>query len=291
MRHTPETVDFESRVEARLRGIPFAVAALTLLTAGLLYAGIGACLRLYEAGVVVVVVLAGLFVHAFVIVLVHDGAHRAITRTGADSALMNVGSGLVLLPFYAELFRRYHLIHHAHTNEDVDPLWPPFKKRLYARHRRLYMLAELLPFALTILAIASGALRESAERVRGPRLRAWGLALSLVTAVATGWWVRPRLGFVLLTVLSANAWGELRHWCEHVGFDPRKESNTYRFPLGMGIGNHDAHHRHPGYSWIAMAVGLALRPKDTGPLRTLVAMLRHPDYMPYAATRENTPRP
>ena len=64
-----------------------------------------------------------------------------------------------------------------------------------------------------------------------------------------------------------------------------------RFPLGMGIGNLDAHHRHPGFSWTSMAVGLALRPRDTDPLRTVWAMLRHPEYVPYAASRPGVDRP
>jgi fatty acid desaturase len=289
MRQAPDTV--EQRAEVLLRRVTAVVPALTILAAAGLYTGVGACLRLYERGAWVVVVLSGLLVHAFVIVLVHDGSHRAITRRGADSVLMNVGAGLVLLPFYAELFRRYHLIHHAHTNEAVDPLWPPFKKRLYAEHRRLYMLAELLPFLFTVLLLVLGARRETARRVQGPRVRAGYLALSLSTAVATAWWTRPPLAFVLLTLLCANAWGATRHWCEHIGFDGTRESNTYRFPLGMGIGNHDAHHRHPGFSWISMAIGLATRPKDTGPLRAMWAMLRHPEYMPYAASRPGADRP
>jgi fatty acid desaturase len=283
------TTSGEERAEALLRRVPFAIPTLTLLTAAALYAGVGGCLWLYEKGAVGTVVLSGLLVHAFVIVLVHDGAHRAITRTRADSLLMNVGCGLVLLPFYGELFRRYHLIHHAHTNEGVDPLWPAFKKRLYLEHRRLYMLAELLPFAFIILVLVKGAPREPSRRATGPRLRPWLMALSLSVAVGTAWWVRPRAGFVVLTLLCANAWGAVRHWCEHIGLDPRKESNTYRFPLGMGIGNHDAHHQHPGFSWISMAVGLARRPKDTGPLRTLWSMLRRPDYLPYAVARDRGP--
>ena len=277
----------EEEAEAFLRRWPPAIPLLTLLTAAGLYAGVGACLRLHQAGAWWMVVPAGLLVHAYMIVIVHDGAHRAITRTGADSGLMNLGAGLVLLPFYGELFRRYHLMHHAHTNEGVDPLWPPFKKRLYVEHRRLYMLAELVPFAFTALVLASGRPRDAPDRVPGPRVRPTYLLFSLAVAALTAWWVRPAPMFVVLTLLSANAWGEVRHWCEHVGFDAQKESNTYRFPLGMGIGNHAAHHEHPGYSWISMAVGLHHRPKDTGPLRTVWRMLRCPGYQPYAVLRRD----
>jgi fatty acid desaturase len=285
------TMSGEERTEAFLRRFPCAIPALTLLTAAALYAAIGGCLSLYRSGISAVVVLSGLLVHAFMIVLVHDGAHRAITGTRADSLLMNLGCGLLLLPFYGELFRRYHLIHHAHTNESGDPLWPSFKKRMYVEHRGLYMLAELVPFVFTVLALATGAPREPSRRARGPRVRPWFMALSLAVAAGIAWWVRPPGPFLVWTVLCANAWNVLRHWCEHVGFDPGKDSNTYRFPLGMGIGNHDAHHRHPGFSWISMAVGLTRRPKDTGPLRTVWAMLRRADYLPYAVVRDIHARP
>jgi fatty acid desaturase len=235
-----------------------------------------------------VVALSGLLLHAFMIVVVHDGAHRAITRTRFDSVLMNVGAGLVLLPPYGELFRRYHLLHHAHTNEPVDPLWPPFKKDLYRRHRRLCMLAELVPFAFTILVLLRGA--RTRPSLGGPRVRPAYVVMASLAAIVVAVAVRPRPGFVLLTVLCANAWGAVRHWCEHVGPvrsqpelpEAPRESNTYRFPLGMGIGNHAAHHAHPGYSWIAMAIGLAGRPRETGPLSTVWSMLVRPDYQPYA---------
>jgi fatty acid desaturase len=283
MRMTPTAgACYEERVEALLRISPLTVPAITLLVAGALYAGIAACLGLFQAGYHASVVLSGLLLHAFVIVVVHDGAHRAITRTRADSLLMNVGAGLVLLPFYAEPFRRYHLIHHGHTNEPVDPLWPPFKSRLYREHRYLYMLAELVPFAFTALVLTRGAAREHAQPVSGPRIRPWLMALSLGVAAGIGSWARPQPMFLLLTLLSANTFGAVRHWCEHVGFDRHKESNTFRFPLGMGIGNHDAHHRHPGFSWISMALGLARRPKDTDPLRTVWWMLRCPEYKHYS---------
>ena len=286
MQATKRFFDYEEQVEAALRRRRSIVPALTLLAAAALYAGLGACMRVYQMGAWWIVVLSGLLLHAFVIVVVHDGSHRAITRSGADSLLMNVGSGLVLMPVYAEVFRRYHLVHHAHTNESVDPLWPPFKKRLYAEHRRLYMLGELLPFLFTVFVLVLHAREENARRTPGPRVRPGYVVLSLVTTVATAWWFQPPVGFVLLTLLCANVWNATRHWCEHMGQDGSRESNTFHFPLGMGIGNHGAHHRHPAFSWIAMAIGLARRPKDTNPLRTVRAMLRGGNYGPYASRRD-----
>jgi fatty acid desaturase len=287
MNQPTHTMEYEGRVEACLRRIPFAIPAITVLTAGLLYAAIGLCLRSFEVGYWSIAIVSGLLVQAFGIILVHDGSHRSITRTGADSVLMNVGAGLVLLPFYAEPFRRYHLIHHAHTNELVDPLWPASKKRLYLNHRRLYMLATLVPFLFTLVALFSPAPREAVKPVLGPPLRPGPMLLSFAVAFATFWFVRPPLMFLALTVLSLSYWGTLRHWCEHIGFGPDKDSNTFSFPLGMGIGNHEVHHEHPSYSWISLAVGLMRRPKDTNPLRTLWSMWWRPDFLPYPVLRES----
>jgi fatty acid desaturase len=287
MSHSSSILDYEALVEARLRRMPVVVPAITLLTAGVLYAGIGLCLRAFEAGHGSVVVLSGLLVQAFGIILVHDGSHRSITRTGADAFIMNVGAGLVLLPFYAEPFRHYHLIHHAHANEAVDPLWPASKKNLYLKHRRLYMLATLVPFVFTLVALVSPAPRKPHESVKGPRLRSGPMLLSFAVALAMFWIVRPPLMFLALTALSLSYWGTLRHWCEHIGFSASKDSNTFFFPLGMGIGNHDVHHEHPSYSWISLAAGLMRRKKDTDPLRTVWSMWWRPDCLPYPILKES----
>jgi fatty acid desaturase len=262
--------------------VPF----LTVATASGLYAAIAACLRIYEKGAWPVVVISGLLLHAFIIVAVHDGAHRAITRTAADSMLMNLGSGLVMLTLYAELFRRYHLVHHAHTNDDLDPLWPPFKRRLYVERRWLFVVAEFVPFIFTIVALVRGGEHPRGRRAAGRRPSPVLMALSAGVALGTWWWLRPPLPFLVGTLLAANAWGVFRHWSEHIGSEPWRESNTYRFPLGMGIGNHAAHHRHPGNSWISMALGLASRAKDTSPLRTAWGVLSRSDYLPYAVWRD-----
>jgi fatty acid desaturase len=287
MSQTSNAMTYEGRVEARLRRIPFAIPVITLLMAGLLYAAIGLCLRAFAAGYWSVIILSGLLVQAFGIILVHDGSHRSITRTGADAVFMNVGAGLVLLPFYAEPFRHYHLIHHAHTNELLDPLWPASKRRLYLNHRRLYMLATMVPFIFTVMALLTPAPVKAEKPVQGPPLRPGAMLLSFAVAFVTYWIVRPPLMFLALTALSVSYWGTLRHWCEHIGFGPSRDSNTFSFPLGMGIGNHDVHHQHPAYSWISLAAGLVRRPKDTNPLRTLWSMWWRPDCLPYPVLRES----
>jgi hypothetical protein len=143
------------------------------------------------------------------------------------------------------------------------------------------MLAELVPLLFSVLALLLPAPR--VRPVQGPRVRKPLLALSFAVALGTLVVVRPPLGFLLGTLLSLNVWGTLRHWCEHLGESTGKESNTFRFPLGMGLGNHAAHHRHPSYSWITMALGLFGRAKDTDPVRTVLAMWRRPGFGLYVA--------
>jgi fatty acid desaturase len=293
----------EPRIEATLRRRRWLIPVLDLLVVGALFAGLAACLRAFVAldaavaparlaGQIGAVVMAGLLAHAILIVTVHDAAHMAITRTRADAIIMNVGAGLLLVPFFAEPFRRYHLVHHAHTNEPGDPLWPRFKRDLYQRHRRVYMLAELVPLLFSILAIVSPPAQDAADArpLPGPKLRPALLLLSFAVAGATAWLVRPPLAFALGAIVAVNAWGSLRHWCEHLGSDPSRQSNTFAFPLGMGIGNHAAHHDFPAYSWLTMALGLRGRSKDTNPWRTVLGMWRDPAFGHYEAPARATRR-
>lgn len=134
--------DRESEIESDLRRRAWLIPALTAVAAAALYAGLGLCLQIYRQDHTSIVVLSGLVAHALMVVLVHDGAHRAITRTGADRYVCNIGAGLLLLPFYGEAFRRYHLIHHRHTNSELDPLFSPGKARLFRDHRLVYMATD-----------------------------------------------------------------------------------------------------------------------------------------------------
>jgi fatty acid desaturase len=275
-------------MEQRLRQRAWLVPVIDLTVVAALFSLLGLCLRWFIDGGpwlrLPCVVLAGLLAHAILIIVVHDGAHRAITRSAADSYIMNIGAGLLLVPYFAEPFRRYHLIHHAHTNQPGDPLWPPFKRRLFQQHRRLYLLAELVPLLFSVLALVFPA--APARRLNGPPVRPLMMVLAFAVAAVTALLIRPPVMFVVGMVLSLNAWAALRHWCEHVGdaaAAPDKQSNTFTFPLGMGIGNHAAHHDHPSYCWLTMALGLAARPKETDPLRTLLALWRRPDFVHYQA--------
>ena len=270
----------ELALEKKLRSVPGLIPLATLCVAVVLYAALALTAQLFAAGQLWIAALSGLLVHAFMLVVVHEGAHRAITGTRLDRVLMNVGAGLVLLPFWAEPFRRFHLIHHARTNVPDDPLWPASKRRLYRDHRGLYIVAELIPLLFSILAIVGPA--EAVPSVaRAPRLSVALLALSFAVAGATAWLLAPQWTFLLATLLWTNAWGALRHVCEHFGFDDRIESNTFAFPLGFGIGNHAVHHAAPRLSWLTLALGLWRRPKQSGPLRAAFWLLTRRDFHHY----------
>jgi len=54
-------------------------------------------------------------------ILMHEGAHRCISRT--ESRNMALSQWLCAYPVFAdtEAYRRYHLQHHAHTQQEDDP--------------------------------------------------------------------------------------------------------------------------------------------------------------------------
>jgi fatty acid desaturase len=272
----PVVVDEEIAIEERLRRRPWVVPAASLAVAVVLAAGLGACLAAYRVGHVEIVVISGLLAHAWMILLVHDGAHRALTRGTADRWICSLAAGALIMPLYGEAFRKYHLLHHKYTNEQGDPLFSPAKRRLYERSRLLYMALDVVPMLLTFVCPAEPA-PASAPRIRLPYLAA-GLAAS----AAVIYWARPELGFVVGSIVTLYAWATVRDWCEHFGRGDGF-ANTYRFPLGLGIGNHAAHHQHPGLSWLAMAIGLRRRRKDARVVRAAWAILRDRDFEHYRA--------
>ena len=54
-------------------------------------------------------------------ILMHDGAHGCLSRNGARN--MALSQWLCAFPVFADTisYRRYHLAHHAHTQQDNDP--------------------------------------------------------------------------------------------------------------------------------------------------------------------------
>jgi predicted lysophospholipase L1 biosynthesis ABC-type transport system permease subunit len=77
--------DEEVAIERSLRRRAWVVPAITFAVALALYAALGGCLVLYRSSPWMAAVLAGLVAHAFMIVLVHDGAHRANHALGRRS--------------------------------------------------------------------------------------------------------------------------------------------------------------------------------------------------------------
>ncbi len=274
----------EQQIENRLRKHRWLIPVVTLFAAALLYAGMCWCLFGYRAGYHFVVIPAGILAHAFLIITVHDGAHKGITRGKFDYVIMNLGAALMLIPFYGEPFRKYHLTHHANTNTDVDPLWPGFKKEMYAERRWLYILCECVPLMFTLVLVLSGKKGKdgkAAVAVKQPSIRVPYMAASIMISAVLIFFFRPPLGFVLGTLFVLNLMSVLRHWCEHMGTDTGKESNTFWFPLGMGIGNHEAHHQYPHFSWLTMMLGLFSRERDTDPVKSLIGLFtdkRHVHY-------------
>ncbi|MBI2270366.1 MAG: fatty acid desaturase [Bacteroidetes bacterium] len=272
-----EKFNFEKQIEAELRKYKWIIPIATLFTAGLLLKGICICINGFRSAYYWTIIPAALMLHSFFIVVIHDGAHKAITRTKLDRFIMNIGAAFMLLPFYAEPFRKYHLFHHVNTNNDVDPLWPDFKKELYLKKRWLYILCELIPLIFTFILLLKGRKKNLGE-LKYHSSNQLSISIPFIlfsTLISTAiiWYRLPPIGFILGTLFSVNIVKLLRHWCEHMGTKKNKESNTYWFPLGMGIGNHEAHHQYSHFSWITMMIGLYPRKKDTNPFKTLHGIL------------------
>lgn len=273
----------EVNLERKLRRWSWFIPVITLLTGAVLLFLLLLFMREFEKGHYWLIIPSGLVLHAFMIVIVHEGAHKSITGyTLVDSLIINVASGIVLIPIYAEFFRRYHLIHHAHTNKALDPLWPQEKKWLFENYRRIFIIVELIPVLTTIVLLILGEKNRSVEN-KGPKIRWQFVFISLAISVIIVWLAKPSFLFIVGTVLMASMTAKIRNWCEHTGIDENKESNTYWFPLGMGIGNHEAHHAHPKISWITNQYCLLFKIRDTNPIQTVYRMFfykNHKQYLP-----------
>jgi len=264
----------EANIEARLRKTKVLIPVASLCVAAALYGAILLCLQGFAGGHHWTVIPAAFLAHAFFIVVVHDGAHKSITRTKADRLLMNLGASLMLLPFYAEPFRKYHLVHHVTANTADDPLWSDVKKDMYENRRPLYLLCQLIPILFTayVLMRPNKSVKQEKKKSR-PSVNIFYLSASILISAALIYFFQPPLFFVLGTLFILNFLSAVRHWCEHMGMEDGRESNTFWFPLGMGIGNHDVHHDHPSYSWLTLSVGLLYRKKDTNPFLTVKNIL------------------
>lgn len=264
----------EAKIEIRLRKLKGLIPLASVCTGAALFFCILQCMNAFSRGHYWTIIPAAFLAHAFFIVIVHDGAHKSITRTKADRLLMNLGASLMLLPFYAEPFRKYHLVHHVTANTEHDPLWSDVKKDMYENRRPLYLLCQLIPILFTAYVLMHPNKNAKQEKKKNqPSVNTFYLVLSILISIAIIYFFQPPLFFVLGTLFILNFLSAVRHWCEHMGLEDGRESNTFWFPLGMGIGNHDVHHDHPNYSWLTLSLGLLYRKKDTNPFLTIKNIL------------------
>ncbi|MFT5820929.1 MAG: fatty acid desaturase [Crocinitomix sp.] len=262
-------LDREKKIEQFFRRNGWLLVLATLSVAALLYFGIFWSMGLFDQGHYWAILLSGLFGHSFFVILMHDGAHKSLTRTKWDHVIMNVSAGLIILPVYTELFKKYHLLHHAHTNTDKDPLWNGFKERLFNERRVLYAILQCIPFAFNFYVVLQS--RDKTVKLNSPAAKPniYLILLSLIVAGTVIYFARPNVWFVLGSFAVMTTLGAIRYWGEHMGTSNEKESNTHWFPLGMGIGNHEVHHHQPGYSWLTLTIGLLFRKMDTNPLKSI----------------------
>ncbi len=275
----------EFQLEQSLRRFPWLIPVISVLVGAGLYVILGQLMRAFNEGSYWVLLFSGMVAHAFFIVIVHDGAHKSITRTKADRWIMNLGAGLMLLPVYAEPFRKFHLIHHSNTNTDVDPLWPDTKKHLYDNHRFFYLLCTMIPllFTLYLVITQQRKVKKMNRVVMSPKMNYYHMIWAAVVSGLVIYFAQPSGWFVLGTLLVLNAFSVLRHWCEHLGYNNEHESNTFWFPMGMGIGNHDVHHNIPHLSWFTLWLGLFSRPKTTSVFKAIYGVLFDKQFEHYTA--------
>ena len=73
-------------------------------------------------------------------IVIHDAAHRTASKNRRLNDLMMFVCGVVFL-FDPCLYRRLHLTHHAHTNEDADPDHFTASPYLFMRWAKSFLIA------------------------------------------------------------------------------------------------------------------------------------------------------
>ncbi|MGB5490935.1 MAG: fatty acid desaturase [Woeseiaceae bacterium] len=270
---TKKHPNLEINLEQRLRKIKYLIPFATLVTAGLLIWAIYLLMKIFVEGHYWACIPAGFLAHSYLIICLHDGIHKSITRTWIDRIFANISAALLFLPF-GELYRKYHLIHHRNTNLDNDPISPPVLRKLYLKNRYLYMLCEAIPLLYTFYLVMN---YQKSENKGAPAkeisISYAYLISSLFVSVLWFILIKPSVWFIILTLFSFNIVSVFRNWCEHMGTNPDKSSNTYWFPLGFGIGHHDLHHQKPYLSWLTLTIGLFNHKKDTNPFKAFFGIL------------------
>jgi fatty acid desaturase len=271
----------EQILEQFFRRNSWLLLLVTLSVSGLLYLGIYYAMLLFDQGHYWAIALSGLLGHSFFVILMHDGAHKSLTRTKWDHVIMNISAGLIILPIYTELFKKYHLMHHAHTNKDKDPLWNGFKEKLFNEKRWLYAVLQCIPFAFNFYVVLQSKDKDAKLKSKATKPNIYLILLSLIVAGTVIYFARPNVWFVLGSFAVMTTLGAIRYWGEHMGTSNEKESNTHWFPLGMGIGNHEVHHHRPGFSWLTLTIGLLFRKMDTNPLKSIKGIFFNGNFRHY----------
>jgi fatty acid desaturase len=273
---------FELELEKRLRKKKWLIPTFGILMSIVLITLVWMSLFLFNKGYWWVIFPAGLLAHSFFVIALHDAAHKAITRTKADRWILNSASGLLILPFFGEVFRNSHLIHHAHSNSENDPLWHENKEFLFKKNRLFYVLCELVPLLFHGFLFLRSRKLQKQRKIKGPGINLWFVLFATSISVALILVLKPSIWFVLGMIVSLNIFGKLRHWCEHIGTDVNGSNNTFWFPLGLGVGNHDTHHYAPFVSWLALSIGLVKRKKNSNPIYAVYGVLFRKEFRHYS---------
>lgn len=268
-----DRVDIEINIEKNLRKVKYIIPLATLIASTLLLWGIYLLMNLYTLGYYWVCIPAGILTHSVLIICLHDGTHKSITRTWLDRLIANLSGALLFIPF-GEFYRKYHLIHHRNTNLENDPISPPVLRNLFIKNRYYYVLCECLPLLYTFYLVMNYQKEENkSTRTHEITISVAYLFFSVIVSVFCFVLIKPSVEFIFLTLIFFNLTTVLRNWCEHMGTETDKKSNTYWFPFGFGIGHHDLHHQRPYLSWLTLTLGLPFHKKDTNPIKALTGIL------------------
>jgi len=176
-------------------------------------------------------------------ILMHDGAHGCLAN--GEKLNMALSQWLCAYPIFAETvaYRRYHLQHHARTQQEDDPdliLSAPFPITRPSYRRKFWRdisgqtgYAQRKAQFLNALGDASWPLARRAARFRdklGPQL-AFNLAFLAGLAAAGVWWAYPLLWLLpLLTWMMVIT--RIRNIAEHAvvpdSDDPLRNTRTTR---------------------------------------------------------------
>jgi fatty acid desaturase len=264
----------EISIEKKLRKNTLLIPLTTFFIALILILSIGYCMNLYNKGFYWAFIPAGFCAHSFLIITVHDGSHKAITRTKYDRLIINVCSALLFLPFYGEHYRKYHLLHHGNTNTELDPIAPPILKKVYKENRFLYIILESIPLLYTSYLMFDYTKRKNTQHINSSlNINKKYFILSITISIIWFILIQPPFYFILFTLLLLNIISVIRSWCEHMGTSLEHTTNTYWFPMGFGVGNHDIHHQLPSLSWLSLTIGLMHREKNSNPVKTIKGIL------------------